>query len=148
MVRKEDMATTIKRIRGQRTQKECAERAGIDRPTWNQYEKGHSMPSERNFPKILTGLDIDEEEFDRVLVEVMLYRLEGGEEGTGIPPYSWPRGSGAGLLTGAQGGNVYGEVGAALARALKLVLEEQRRELLEELEARLGDGSAPPAEPS
>lgn len=39
-----DLARAIKRLRGARTQRELAEKAGIDPSTWSEYEKGNRLP--------------------------------------------------------------------------------------------------------
>lgn len=43
-------------LRGRRTQKQVAERAGLDRTTWSQYESGRRLPRSDNLDKILRGL--------------------------------------------------------------------------------------------
>jgi transcriptional regulator with XRE-family HTH domain len=39
-----DLASAIKELRGERTQKEVAEKAGVDSTTWSAYEKGERFP--------------------------------------------------------------------------------------------------------
>lgn len=43
-----DLATAIKNLRGERTQREMAEKANIDPSTWSAYEKGKRLPRSRH----------------------------------------------------------------------------------------------------
>lgn len=76
MLDKRDVAAAIKELRGGRTQKEVAEQAGIDRPTWNQYEKARAMPKRTNFRKILQGLGCTQRELDETIMAAWRKRLD------------------------------------------------------------------------
>lgn len=76
MLDKRDVAAAIKELRGGRTQKEVAEQAGIDRPTWNQYEKARAMPKRTNFHKILQGLGCTQRELDETIMAAWRKRLD------------------------------------------------------------------------
>lgn len=76
MLDKRDVAAAIKKLRGGRTQKEVAEQAGIDRPTWNQYEKARAMPKRANFRKILQGLECTQRELDESIMAAWRRRLD------------------------------------------------------------------------
>ncbi|HEV8578668.1 MAG TPA: helix-turn-helix transcriptional regulator [Thermoanaerobaculia bacterium] len=43
-----DLARAVKKLRGVRTQREMAEKAGIDPSTWSAYEKGKRLPRSRD----------------------------------------------------------------------------------------------------
>lgn len=88
MFDKRDVAAAIKKLRGSRTQKQVAEQAGIDRPTWNQYEKARAMPKRANFRKILQGLGCTQRELDEAIMAAWRKRLDeehppGEEDGVG-----------------------------------------------------------------
>lgn len=76
MLDKRDVAAAIRQLRGGRTQKDVAEHAGIDRPTWNQYEKAHAMPKRENFRKIIEGLGCTQREFDEAMIAAWRQRLD------------------------------------------------------------------------
>lgn len=98
MLDKQDVATAIKKLRGGRTQKEVAEKAGIDRPTWNQYEKARAMPKRTNFRKILEGLGCTQRELDESIIAAWRQRLDA-EDPDGARPdggTSFPDPPGAG----------------------------------------------------
>jgi transcriptional regulator with XRE-family HTH domain len=91
MVTKQDVALAIKKLRGHRTQKAVAEAAGVDRPTWNQYEKARAMPKHANFDKIADGLGCTPEELDRAIIEEWRRRLQRTSPGS--VPTSSPLGA-------------------------------------------------------
>lgn len=55
----EDIGAAIATLRGEKTQKDCARRGGLDRPSWNQYEKGHTFPQARTIERIARGLGVE-----------------------------------------------------------------------------------------
>lgn len=69
-----DYGHAISRLRGRRTQKECAAAAGIDRPTWNQYERGRVVPAARNFSRIAEGLGVSEDELMEAVIASWRHR--------------------------------------------------------------------------
>lgn len=63
-------ASAIKELRGKRTQKEVARRAGIDLGAWCAYEKGTRWPrSPQRFERIAMGLQVHVDELDRLTAE-------------------------------------------------------------------------------
>lgn len=72
-----DYAAAIRALRGEkRTQKECAFAAGIDRPTWNQYEKGKVIPGKQNYAKVARGLGVTEPELTEAVIGAWRERMD------------------------------------------------------------------------
>ena len=59
MFGKEDLGRAIKKLRGSRTQKECAEVASVSPSAWSIYEGGDRMPRAAMFVKLACGLGVD-----------------------------------------------------------------------------------------
>jgi transcriptional regulator with XRE-family HTH domain len=59
MFGKEDLGRAIKKLRGSRTQKECAEVASVSPSAWSIYEGGDRMPRATMFAKLARGLGVD-----------------------------------------------------------------------------------------
>lgn len=59
MFGKEDLGRAIKKLRGSRTQKECAEVAVVSPSAWSIYEGGDRMPRAAMFAKLARGLGVD-----------------------------------------------------------------------------------------
>ena len=59
MFGKEDLGRAIKKLRGSRTQKECADVASISPSAWSIYEGGDRMPRAAMFAKLSRGLGVD-----------------------------------------------------------------------------------------
>jgi transcriptional regulator with XRE-family HTH domain len=76
MFDKRDVALAIRKLRGARTQKEVADLAGIDRPTWNQYEKARAMPKSANFDKLAEGLGCTSRQLDEAIMRAWRERLD------------------------------------------------------------------------
>jgi transcriptional regulator with XRE-family HTH domain len=72
-----DRAEAIRRLRGaDRTQKECAERAGIDPSTWSAYEKGLRQPrSQERLDQIAKGVGCTPDRLEEVTWECRNERL-------------------------------------------------------------------------
>lgn len=56
MFERVDLAAAIKKLRGGRTQKEVAQRAGIDETAWSLYENEARQPTLRSLEKVAHGL--------------------------------------------------------------------------------------------
>lgn len=84
----------MERLRGDRTQRSVAQRAGINRSSWSSYEAGRRMPGPPTYIRIARGLECSEEELDRAVLRAWNERLRGEMDG-GDPP--WP------ALTGTAG---------------------------------------------
>jgi transcriptional regulator with XRE-family HTH domain len=71
-----DRAEAIRRLRGGRTQKECAERAGIDPSTWSAYEKGLRQPrTQERLDQIAKGVGCTPDRLEEVTWECRNERL-------------------------------------------------------------------------
>ena len=76
----------MERLRGDRTQRSVAQRAGINRSSWSSYEAGRRMPGPDTYSKIARGLECDEDDLDRAVVRVWNERLRGeGKEADAVP---------------------------------------------------------------
>ena len=74
-----DLASAIKKLRGDRTQKEVAKKAGFDSSTWSVHEKGKRLPRDQDrFEQIARGLGCTIERLDEVTWECRNERI--GEE--------------------------------------------------------------------
>lgn len=74
-----DLAEAIRRLRGGRTQKEVADRAGIDPSTWSAYEKGLRRPRRQDrLEQIAYGLSCTLDRLEEVAWECRTQRLAKG----------------------------------------------------------------------
>lgn len=71
----EDLGTAMTTLRGEKTQKDCAKRAGLDRPNWNQYEKGNLFPKADNIERIAQGLGVEVVDFAEAVVQAWSNRV-------------------------------------------------------------------------
>lgn len=78
MLIKVDLATALKKLRGSRTQKAVAEKAGLSPSTWNQYEKARRLPKEDSWPKVARGLECSLDEVWDEMVVAYQERTGGG----------------------------------------------------------------------
>ena len=58
VVTKEDVAQTLKRLRGGRTKAQCAREAGINANAWTHYEKARRMPNPETSILLAKGLGV------------------------------------------------------------------------------------------
>jgi transcriptional regulator with XRE-family HTH domain len=67
VIKNEDVARTLKRLRGSRTQAQCAKEGGLSPNAWTHYEKGRRLPGDKLSAQLAKGLGITlaklEEEF-------------------------------------------------------------------------------------
>jgi transcriptional regulator with XRE-family HTH domain len=67
VIKNEDIARTLKRLRGSRTQAQCAREGGLSANAWTHYEKGRRLPGEKLSAQLAKGLGVTlaklEEEF-------------------------------------------------------------------------------------
>lgn len=82
MFEPEDFASTIRELRGERTQKACAEVAGISRSTWNQYEQAKTTPK-RNYAALARGLGVTEDDLTEAIIAA--WRERTGREEDLVP---------------------------------------------------------------
>lgn len=72
-----DLASAIRKLRGGRSQKDVAEKAGFDSSTWSVYEKGGRLPRNQDrFEQIARGLGCTLERLDEVIWECRNERVE------------------------------------------------------------------------
>ena len=72
MLDKKIIGEAIVRLRGHRSQRSVAKRAGIPTGTWCCWEKGKRRPRDSQIPKLLKGLDCTEDE-----LTVMAWQIQG-----------------------------------------------------------------------
>ncbi|MFY9826659.1 MAG: helix-turn-helix domain-containing protein [Thermoanaerobaculia bacterium] len=58
MIKNEDVARTLKRLRGSRTQAQCAREGGLSANAWTHYEKGRRLPGDELSAKLAKGLGV------------------------------------------------------------------------------------------
>jgi transcriptional regulator with XRE-family HTH domain len=58
VIKNEDVARTLKRLRGSRTQAQCAREGGLSANAWTHYEKGRRLPGEKLSAKLAKGLGV------------------------------------------------------------------------------------------
>jgi transcriptional regulator with XRE-family HTH domain len=81
-----DLASAIRKLRGHRSQKEVAERAGLDSSTWSVYEKGMRLPRNQDrFEQLARGLDCTLERLDETIWECRNERV-GKEQAQAVRP--------------------------------------------------------------
>jgi transcriptional regulator with XRE-family HTH domain len=54
----EDVARTLKRLRGSRTQAQCAREGGLSANAWTHYEKGRRLPGAKLSARLAKGLGV------------------------------------------------------------------------------------------
>lgn len=72
----EDIGEAMASLRGKRTQKDCARRADLERPTWNQYEKGRVFPQPENIERIAQGLGVEVVELTEAVIRAWTIRMK------------------------------------------------------------------------
>jgi transcriptional regulator with XRE-family HTH domain len=90
-----DLARAIRFLRGERTQAEVAEAAGLDAAIWSLYETGRRQPREGNLARIVRSLGCTRRELEEVVWRFRRQRL-------------------ADSSTGAQGADATGVLGEVL----------------------------------
>lgn len=63
-----DYGAAIRALRQDRSQKDCARLAGVNRGSWSQYERGHKQPSRGTLERIAAGLGVSEEELTEAVI--------------------------------------------------------------------------------
>jgi len=58
VIKNEDVARTLKRLRGSRTQAQCAREGGLSANAWTHYEKGRRLPGEKLSARLAKGLGV------------------------------------------------------------------------------------------
>jgi len=75
MVDPEDLGKAIQRLRGDRTQRVCAERAGISASSWSLYESGARNPRKSMRERISRGLGLEPQVLEEAAWKVWSDRL-------------------------------------------------------------------------
>jgi transcriptional regulator with XRE-family HTH domain len=86
MVEPGDLGKAIERLRGERKQRVCAERAGISPSSWSLYESGVRAPRKDMRARIARGLGVDVRVLDETAWQVRGERIAGEEAGTKANP--------------------------------------------------------------
>lgn len=68
VVTKEDVAQTLKRLRGGRTKAQCAREAGINANAWTHYEKGRRLPTPATSARLAKGLGVTLAKYEEELL--------------------------------------------------------------------------------
>ena len=68
VVKKEDVARTLKRLRGGRTKAQCAREAGINANAWTHYEKGRRLPTPSTSARLARGLGVTLAKYEEELL--------------------------------------------------------------------------------
>jgi transcriptional regulator with XRE-family HTH domain len=87
MLEARDVGRAMERLRGDRTQRSVAQRAGINRSSWSSYEAGRRMPTVDTWGRIVAGLESTVAQFDHA---VMLAWAERLAEAAGAPGEAAP----------------------------------------------------------
>lgn len=75
VVTKEDVARTLKRLRGGRTKAQCAREAGINANAWTHYEKGRRLPTPATSSRLAKGLGVTLAKYEEELLASRNERL-------------------------------------------------------------------------
>jgi transcriptional regulator with XRE-family HTH domain len=81
MLEKRDLGKAIRRLRGDRTQRECAEAAGISASSWSLYESGERDPRPAMRRRISKGLGVDLRVLEETAWEIRNERIAAAETG-------------------------------------------------------------------
>ncbi len=58
VIKNQDIARTLKRLRGSRSQAQCAREGGLSPNAWTHYEKGRRRPGEKLMARLAKGLGV------------------------------------------------------------------------------------------
>ena len=81
MLEKRDLGKAVQRLRGERTQRVCAEAAGISASSWSLYEGGERDPRPAMRKRIAKGLGIDLRVLEETAWEIRNERIAASETG-------------------------------------------------------------------
>ena len=73
---KQALSRTIKKLRGQRTQREVADEAGIPTSTWCKIEQGRQLPRDSTFGRIAEALGCTVGQFEQLVSESTWEEIE------------------------------------------------------------------------
>jgi transcriptional regulator with XRE-family HTH domain len=81
MLEKRDLGKAIQRLRGERTQRVCAEAAGISASSWSLYEGGERAPRPAMRERIAGGLGVELRVLEETAWEIRNERISAAEAG-------------------------------------------------------------------
>src|SRR5436305_5663203 len=81
MIEPKDLGKAIQRLRGERTQKECAERARISPSSWSLYEAGERAPRKAMHERISRGLEVEPRVLEEMAWQVRNERIAAAQTG-------------------------------------------------------------------
>ena len=79
VIKNQDVARTLRRLRGSRTQAQCAREGGLSANAWTHYEKGRRLPGEKLSAKLAKGLGVTVAKLEE---EILVSRNERMQEET------------------------------------------------------------------
>lgn len=127
-----DVASAIKKLRGSRTQIQCAELAGLHVTTWSKLERNRSSLTKRNFDQFAKGLQVSRLELQEAIVEEWRQRLARTEALHKVDSLAEGR---PGPVDGAgPGSEAWGPLFEACRGMLTIYLRERQREREERAE--------------
>ncbi len=88
MVDPKDLGKAIQRLRGDRTQKVCAEKVGLSPSSWSLYESGSRNPRQDMRRRLARGLGVDQQVLEDKAWQIRNERLATAESAAGLAPVS------------------------------------------------------------
>jgi len=88
MVDPKDLGKAIQRLRGDRTQKVCAEKVGLSPSSWSLYESGSRNPRQDMRRRLAHGLGVDQQVLEDTAWQIRNERLAAAESVAGMAAVS------------------------------------------------------------
>jgi transcriptional regulator with XRE-family HTH domain len=83
MVDPKDLGKAIQRLRGDRTQKACAEKVGLSPSSWSLYESGSRNPRQDMRRRLARGLGVDQQVLEDTAWQIRKDRIASAESAAG-----------------------------------------------------------------
>ena len=83
MVDPKDLGKAIQRLRGDRTQKVCAEKVGLSPSSWSLYESGNRNPRQEMRKRLARGLGVDPQVLEDAAWQIRKDRIASAESAAG-----------------------------------------------------------------
>jgi transcriptional regulator with XRE-family HTH domain len=83
MVDPKDLGKAIQRLRGDRTQKVCAEKVGLSPSSWSLYESGSRNPRQDMRRRLARGLGVDQQVLEDTAWQIRKDRIASAESAAG-----------------------------------------------------------------
>jgi transcriptional regulator with XRE-family HTH domain len=80
VIKTEDVARTLERLRGSRTKAQCAREGGLSPNAWTHYEKGRRLPGAKLSAQLAKGLGVTLAKFEEELLVSRNERVREAEE--------------------------------------------------------------------